>query len=46
MDFFGSQKKTQEFLWVLYFSSAQINNNIIAIYCWCGIFFGMLKTFG
>ena len=23
--------------WVLYFSSAQINNNIIALYCLCGI---------
>ena len=30
--------------WVLYFSPAQNNNNIGAIYCWCGIFGGMLKT--
>ena len=28
----------REFLWVLYFSSAQINNNISAIYCLCGLF--------
>ena len=41
-DFFGSmkdtgiflgRKKTQGFFWVLYFSSAQINNNISVIYC-------------
>ena len=25
---------------------AQINNNISAIYCWCGIFQGMLKKVG
>ena len=40
-DFFGSMKDarifwvaktTEEFFWVLYFSSAQINNNISAIY--------------
>ena len=32
-DFFGSRKQlTQGFFWVLYFSSAQINNNISAIY--------------
>ena len=30
-------KTTQGFFWVLYFSSAQINNNISAIYCLCGI---------
>ena len=29
--------KTPGFFWVLYFSSAQINNNISAIYCLCGI---------
>ena len=34
--FFGREKNTGIF-WVLYFSSAQINNNIIPIYCWCGI---------
>ena len=34
-------KKTQGFFWVLYFSSAQINNNVSAIYCWCGIFLGI-----
>ena len=39
-DYFGSLKKTQEFFWVLYFSSAQINNNISTIYCLCGIFLG------
>ena len=52
MGFFGSMKdavifwvakKTQEFFWVFYFSSAQINKNISAIRCWCGIFWGMLK---
>ena len=52
-DFFGSMKDVGDFLeysknmgilWVLYFSSAQINNNISAIYCRCGIFLGMLKT--
>ena len=26
-EFFGVAKKTQGFFWVLYFSSAQINNN-------------------
>ena len=31
-DFFGVAKTTQGFFWVLYFSSAQINNNISAIY--------------
>ena len=47
MGFFGSMKdtgtflgheKTQGFFWVLYFSLAQIDNNISAIYCWCRIF--------
>ena len=42
-DFLGSMKDGgifwgREFLWVLYFSSAQINNNISAIYCLCGLF--------
>ena len=32
-----------EFFWVLYFSSAQINNNTSTIYCWCGIFLGNAK---
>ena len=45
-EFFGVAKKTQGFFWVLYFSSAQINNNINTIYCWCGIFLGMLITLG
>ena len=36
---FLHHKKTGIFLGVLYFSSAQINNNVSAIYCWCGIFF-------
>ena len=45
-NFFGSMKDagifwvakiTQGFFWVLYFSSAQINNNISAIYCLCGV---------
>ena len=36
--FLGREKKTQGYFWVLYFSSAQINNNVSAIYCWCGIF--------
>ena len=31
-DFFGSRKQHRVFFWVLYFSSAQINNNISAIY--------------
>ena len=35
--FFWVAKTTQEFFWVLFFSSAQINNNISAIYCSCGI---------
>ena len=47
-DFYGSvkdtgiflgNKKNRDFLWLLYFSTAQINNNVSAIYCWCGIFF-------
>ena len=40
--FLGGREKTQRFFWVLYFSSAQINNNnISAIYCWCaGMIFG------
>ena len=37
LGFFGVAKTTQAFFWVLYFSSAQINNNISAIYCLCGI---------
>ena len=42
-DFFGSQKiKRRDFLGI-YFSSAQINNNINTIYSWCGIFWGILK---
>ena len=32
LGFFGVAKTTQGFLWVLYFSSAQIKNNISAIY--------------
>ena len=32
LGFFRVAKTTQEFFWVLYFSSAQINNNISAIY--------------
>ena len=37
--FLGSEKKTQGCFWVLYFSSAQINNNISStIYCLSGIF--------
>ena len=35
--FFWVAKTTQGFFGVLYFSSAQINNNISAIYCLCGI---------
>ena len=35
--FFWVTKTTQGFFWVLYFSSAQINNDISAIYCLCGI---------
>ena len=46
-DLYGSMKdagifwghKKQDFFWVLYFSSAQINNNVSGIYCCCGIFF-------
>ena len=34
---FWVAKTTQGFFWVLYFSSAQINNNISAIYCLSGI---------
>ena len=30
--FFGSQKQHRDIFWILYFSSAQINNNISAIY--------------
>ena len=40
-------KKNRDFFWVLQFSSAQINNNIIAIYCklvWD--FFGYAKNVG
>ena len=37
LGFFWVAKTTQGFVWVLYFSSAQINNNISAIYCLCGI---------
>ena len=44
-DFFGHEK-TQGFFWVLYLSSDHINNNISAIYCLCGIFFGMIKKVG
>ena len=44
-DFFGLRKKPEIF-WVLHFSSAQIKNNIYAIYCWCGISLGMLKKVG
>ena len=56
-DFFGSvilgkrdriflgHKKNQGFLWVLHFSSAQINNKISAIYSLCGIF-GCAKNVG
>ena len=36
-DFLG-REKTQEFFWVLYFSSAQINNNIIAFTVDVGFF--------
>ena len=36
--------KTRGVFGVLYFSSAQINNKKSIIYCWCGIFLGMLKT--
>ena len=36
----GSREKTQELFWVLYFSSAQINNNISVIYWYCGIWRG------
>ena len=39
-------KKQQGFFWVLYSSSAQVNNNISPIYCWCGIFWGILKNVG
>ena len=44
-DFFGLRKKPEIF-WVLHFSSAQIKNNIYAIYCWCGISLSMLKKVG
>ena len=36
-DFFGSMKDAGIFL-ILYFSSAQINNNVSTIYSWHGIF--------
>ena len=42
--FRGHEKKTQGFVSVLYFSSAQINNKISTIYCWCRIFFGYAKN--
>ena len=36
--FFWAKKKTQGYFWVLYFSSAQINKNILCtIYCLRGI---------
>ena len=38
--FMGLEKHMQGFSWVLYYSSAQINNNISAIYCLYGIFLG------
>ena len=41
-DFFESRKNTGIFS-VLCLLSAQINNNISAFYCLCGIFWGMLK---
>ena len=40
--FLGCEKNTVIFS-VLYFSSAQINNKISAIFCGCGIFVGMLS---
>ena len=43
---FWVMKKVQGFFWVLYFSSAHINNKISTIYCWCGIFFGYAKKVG
>ena len=43
--FLGREKDTVIFLGV-YFSSAQINNKISTIYCWCGIFLEMLKKVG
>ena len=41
---FLGHKKTQVFFWILYFLSSQTNNNVSAIYCWCGTFCSMLKT--
>ena len=38
LGFFLGREKTQGFCWVLYFSSAQINNSISAIYCSWGLF--------
>ena len=54
-DFWGSMKdarivlgreKIQGFFWVLYLSLGQINSNISAIYCLCGMIWGMLKKKG
>ena len=43
-DFFGLPENTVIF-WILYFSSAQINNNIISVvYCLCGIFVYVRKV--
>ena len=45
-DFFGLQKNNRDFFLSIVFSSPQINNNINTSYCWCGIFWGMLKKVG
>ena len=37
VDFWGVVKNIHKFFGVLYFSSAQINNNIGLIYYWCEI---------
>ena len=42
-EFFGLRKNHRDFIWVFYFSSAQIKNKINAIYCWCGIVLGHAK---
>ena len=42
-DLLGRKKNTGIFFGALYFSTAQINNNISATYCKCGIFWSVLK---
>ena len=40
---FLGREKSQGFFGVWYLSLAQINNNISAIYCLCGIFLALLE---